>query len=206
MSKRISKKSKQRNEKLAAPYVENLHMDVDYEKLAKAIAKAQLEAEQEKRETIQKGWEESRKKSSKNGDLKEFARIVKAVLLGKGKSNGTVTSSLLGGTISAVFNLLAIALLVLIIILLVALLINIPQRPWAVSWSIMSIVGNFSLYADCLFDFSILFFMFMIAVVFKAIANELIIETDRNYIIAVFSSFTGFVALIIAVIALFIRR
>lgn len=206
MSKRISKKSKQRNEKLTAPYVENLHMDVDYEKLAKAIAKAQLEAEQEKRETIQKEWEESRKESRKNGDLKEFARIIKAVFLGKGKSNGTVTSSLLGGTISAVFNLIFVALLITIIFLFIVGLISIPKMSWMVPCSIESMAANVSIVENYLFYFLILFFMFMIAVVFKAIANELIIETDRNYIIAVFSSFTGFVALIIAVIALFIRR
>lgn len=163
--------------------------EIDYEKLSSAIVKAQIEY------NSLKNSEEERVNDAVEEKI-GFWKAVKIIILNERPGNGTMVSGILASIISLVFNIMALLLAVLSIVFLVA--------------GIGFIMGNIRMNSlDCFTAISLsilivvlIVISFLIALLFRASANEIKAENDRNYIVSMFSGLVSFVALIIALVAL----
>jgi len=116
------------------------------------------------------------------------------IIRNKKKSNGTVTSDFIGLIMSHFFNLLSL-ISVCLSLLFIAVLV---KANWSSEYSVL--VNRITLiFVESAFAFLALVF----SLVFRASANEMAAEKDRNYIMAVFSSVVSFAALVAALAALF---
>ena len=163
-----------------------LKLDIDYDKLAEAIVKANnaKDASSEEMQT-----------KPKVGII-DFFRVVYYIVFNRRKTNGTMTSSLMGGMLSFAFNGLALfGLFILIcsIVYFVAMLTGFVWTADAILNNVVSII----------LSLSIVLIVAMSSLFFRGCANEMNIEKDRNYIVAVFSGIVSFAALIVALVALF---
>lgn len=162
-------------------------MEIDYDKLAKAIVKAQQEAEQQKE--IENQQEEN---NTETLSVCETIKLIGLVIANKVESNGTMTSGFLGGVMSLVFNFLAIFSLIILVIGIVASVIVYQDFTW--SWNTAS--GNVIIIGCCVcFEVVVM----VVAFIFRCVANEIGKEKDRNYIISVFSALVAFAALVVSV-------
>ncbi len=157
----------------------------DYDKLAEAIVKANKGNELPCSEAQEK------EKLTLSFVFKLFWNII----LNKNQSNGTTTSGLFGLLTSFVFNALAfISLLVLILGSISAGIIF-----FNFTWSLESFFGNVTAILITVVAFIVIA---LFVLMFRAAANEIDKEKDRNYIVAVFSAIVSFAALIVASVAL----
>ena len=127
---------------------------------------------------------------------KEKIKIRKTIWLiirNKKKSNGTVTSDFIGLIMSHFFNLLSLISVCLSLLFIAVLVKAICDTNWSSEYSVLLI------FAESAFAFLALVF----SLVFRASANEMAAEKDRNYIMAVFSGVVSFAALVAALAALF---
>ena len=67
---------------------------------------------------------------------------------------------------------------------------------WATEFLATNIAAIFVIIA-------LIFVILVFSLIFRASANEIATEKDRNYIISVFSSVVSFAALVVALVALF---
>lgn len=165
-----------------------INNEFDYDKLAEAIVKAQRKAE----ESTDKTDVLSKEKLT----FKKFWELVKCIVLNKSQSNGTMTSGIFGGLLTAVFNLLAIIGCVVVFFGIIAFIVFCKNLTW--SWAIAS--GNISV---IVLFISMLVMILMFALLFRGAANELAIEKDRNYVVSDFSGVVSFAALVVALVALY---
>lgn len=161
--------------------------EIDYEKLAKAIVKAQQEVEEQKQ--IEKLQEENNKVKISTSQM---CKLIWAVITNKAESNGTLTSSFIGSVLSSTFNLIALFGVVVFGLGIFATVIIIK----GFDWTINSMPSNIIMIT---FYVSFELVVAMIAFIFRCIANEIAKEKDRNYIINVFSAVVAFAAMIVAV-------
>lgn len=160
--------------------------DIDYDKLAKAIDRV-----------VNKNDKITEEKPTKNKiTFLDFLKTVYYIIFNKKQSNGTLTSGIFGGLLTAIFNILAILGLIISIFGFVAIIITIKNC----NWELTSIVDNIS---TIVFSGIILIIFLVFALLFRGAANEMAVEKDRNYIVSVFSSVVSFAALVVALVALF---
>ena len=167
--------------------IESVNMEIDYDKLAKAIVKAQQEAEQQKEIESQQ-----KENNTKELSLCETLKLIGLVIINKVESNGTMTSGFLGGVMSFVFNVLAILSVVVMVLggimgVLVLKEVALTESSCMLNITIVVLTAAFVVIAAT------------IAFIFRCIANEIAKEKDRNYVIAVFSAVVAFAALIVSV-------
>lgn len=161
--------------------------EIDYDKLAKAIVKAQQEAEKQKE--IEKQQEDNIETLS----VRETIKLIGLVITNKVESNGTMTSGFLGGVMSLVFNFFAILSVVVMVLggvmgVLVFKEIALTENSHMLNITIIVLTAVFVVIAVT------------IAFIFRCIANEIAKEKDRNYVIAVFSALVAFAALIVSIV------
>lgn len=161
--------------------------EIDYDKLAKAIVKAQQEAEQQKEIESQQ-----KENNTKELSLCETLKLIGLVIINKVESNGTMTSGFLGGVMSFVFNVLAILSVVVMVLggimgVLVLKEVALTESSCMLNITIVVLTAAFVVIAAT------------IAFIFRCIANEIAKEKDRNYVIAVFSAVVAFAALVVSV-------
>ena len=133
-----------------------------------------------------------KKKQSK---IIRFFVTVYAITFNKKRTNGTMTSGLLGGLVSYLFNSLAFFGLLFLWYGGKSVFNTIKE--------VVSVSGvNVDNIATVLIRVFILVLIAIFSLIFRAVANEMKEEKDRNYIVTVFSGVVGFAALIVAVIAL----
>ncbi len=154
--------------------IQELNLEIDYDKLAEAIVKAQ----------------EKSNLNNSDDDKKRilFFRKVGYILANK-TPNGTVSfTDLLAGVMQLLFNILSVILLSLGILCFADIFIVIFENQ---EWQFIYyyIMGTILLP--------------LIALITRGVANEIGREKDKNYIIAAFSGIVSFAALIVALIALF---
>ena len=177
---------KKKNNQTVINNIGSVNMEIDYDKLAEAIVKAQAKAEKQKE--IQ---ELQNEKESDKLSVRETFKIIGAIITNKAKSNGTLTSVFIGGIMSLFFNFFAICGICLLILDIYAIIVTVKNFSWTFNTAIANI-------------FSIIIFFIagivisIISFIFRAIANEIKKEKDRNYIIAVFSAIVAFVALVLS--------
>lgn len=161
-----------------------IHNEIDYDKLAEAIVRANA--------TKQEVEEAPKEKIS----VKEFWKTVGMIITNKKASNGQLAAGLLGVLMSLLFNGFA----VMTVLFLIAEIYTMTTTVSAFVWTLQTAMDNVFTMV-----FWLLLFVFtaVLAIYFRGVANEIAAEKDRNYIVAVFAGLTSFAALIVAFISLF---
>ncbi len=164
--------------------------EFDYDKLTAAFIKAQKECEQMIIKETELSDDTCEEKIS-------FWKAVKIIVKNERPTNGTMVSKILASILSVGCNIMALLLIGVAILFLVCSMQVIFDQDY--------IVINDYLTAMHLSFFTAFIFLLalLIALLFRASANEIKAENDRNYIIALFSGIVSFVALIVALIAMF---
>lgn len=150
-----------------------LTLEIDYDKLAEAIVKAQEKVT------------EQPAPSEKIG----FWKSVWLIMRNKESKTGMRGASLLSEVIAFIFNVMAIIGVAISGIIGVWIL---SRLEWQAGIFQNIIQGSFSVL--------LLFISLGVALIFRAVANEIKAEKDRNYILSVFSGIVGLAALIVAMV------
>lgn len=179
-----------------------LRNEIDYDKLAQAIVKAQREAQHVTEEdnadtqpSVQVPEEPEEAKQTQKRSAKEFRQLVWGIICNKKSSDGTIVSGLMATAIWIAFNGLAIFLVLAFFAIIIYGVYRAIQFDWlndfslSVLGTIIEIIGS-------------LVCMALFALVFRAAANEIEKEKDRNFVVAVFSGWVSFAALVVACVAL----
>ena len=142
--------------------------EIDYDKLAKAIVKAQQGVEEQK-EIESKQEENNIQKLS----VCETLKLIGLVITNKVESNGTMTSNFLGGVMSLIFNVFALLSVVVMVLGGVMGVLVIKE----IALTMNSIMLNITLVV-----LTIVFIVIAatIAFIFRCIANEIAKEKLGN--------------------------
>lgn len=165
--------------------IKELNLEIDYDKLAEAIVKAQKKAEET---TVE---EKTPKKKVK------FFKTIFAIIFNRNKTNGEFLPGAMSGLIWYIFIAFAVifASASLTAICSTAHIVcnwingTIPFNGGSVLVAILLL-----LFAAC---------SATLALLMRAIANDIENERDKHYLLSIISAITGFFAMIIALIALF---
>ena len=158
--------------------IKELNLEIDYDKLAKAIIDAEKSAIEKER--------------FKSYPKMNFLETILKIITNKEPKTGKQTSYFLSYIISWLFNMMAIGGIVVSTLLL---------KLFFTTFRWFSNFFQNALAVLLLFIF--IFLILIVCLIFRGIANELKEEKDRNYIISVFSGIVSFAALIVALVALF---
>lgn len=159
---------------------------IDPDKLAEAMLKAEL---------IKKEQEDKNVETNKRMTFLAKLKIIISVILNKNQTDGLLTAGFFGGLLSMIFNVMAILGGFVFLVGLVSLGVKI----FTVSWAYNKIFENVCI---ILFSAILLAATPIYALLFRAAANEMAVEKDRNYIISVFSAVVSLAALVVALVAL----
>lgn len=162
-----------------------INNEIDYDKLTKAIVDA----------NVQKNVEDNESKNKEKLTFYGFFKLIYYIVFNKKQSNGTMTSGLLGGLIALAFNGLAILGLIIFVCGIVAVVNIVNSCVWKPEF-----VANNLATISLMVAFAVIVGMF--SLIFRAAANEMAKEKDRDYVVAVFSGIVSFAALIVALVAL----
>ena len=163
---------RKRNRKVV---VHNHINEIDYDKLAEAIVKANTPKEEIK-------------PTEKTG----FWQAVCLMIRNKETKNGKRTAILLAEIMATFFNVAALIGLAFSGLILIGSIFGLK---WNVEITQIIIQVAFTAIP--------ILFALVISLIFRAIANEIGAEKDRNYITTLFFGFTSLASLIVALIALF---
>lgn len=201
----MGKRRKNTKNQTDRPNIENqtiINNHIDYDKLAQAIVKALAEANSEKEISIQEEvepkqkldiWQHIRKFLE---TINQFLKLIYYTIFNRKHCNGEITSGLFGGLMQLVFNILAILGWAMFVSCIAYFGTITAYR----MWTVYSLVDNIMFIVQWLLYILI---MGIYSLIFRSMANEMAVEKDRNYIVAVFSSVVCFVALIVSLVALF---
>ncbi len=156
--------------------IQELNLDIDYDKLAEAIVYAQEKATEKPVSNEKMG----------------FWKSIWLIIRNRESQTGMRGAGLLSEVISFIFNVMAIICIATSGIIGIMV---IPQFDWH-GGILQSIFQG-------LFSVLLLFISLGVALIFRAVANEIKSEKDRDYILSVFSGILSFAALIVALVALF---
>ena len=178
--------SKKKSNSRVINNIDNLNLEIDYDKLVQAIVRANLESENLKKEKIQ---------TNQKVTFKRFRELVWGIIINKKQSNGEMISGLFSIVICSFFNIIAILGVCLMVLGTIGSIITAINFPWSINTVFNNIFG-------IVLMIIILAIVAMLSLLCRASANEISVETDRNYIIDVFSGVVSFVALIVSLVAL----
>lgn len=176
--------AKKKNNPTVVNNIESVNLDIDCDKLAEAIVKAQQRVQEQQYNS------EIKTKIT----IKEYIKAIGLILRNKGNTQGNLTVSIFVLLISMTFRFIAVAgfsfTLTGIIVAVKCILHGID-------------VGNIALWIISAIGLIVLsVFIFLYSVIIWGASNEVEKEKDKNYIVSVFSGIVSFAALIIAIIAL----
>ena len=178
----------------------NVSIDIDYDKLAESIVKAQeivKEKEQIKVKELQEleektKKEEKRKKIGFWEAIKFFRKLHKGKIDTKGEATPIVMpmfTSLIAKVFSIIFELVSILFFVGLVLFAI----------FEMSWGLNQILLNIAELLIVLFVDSVLF---VISFMMRVVGNDIEKSKDKHYVLSVFSALAGFGALIVSIIAL----
>ncbi len=169
--------------------IESVNMEIDYDKLAEAIVKAN---NKQNTELTKQEWEINLSAKEKFRILRKgIVQIIKC----KNKTENALTTGFFAMIVSFLFRAVAIFGIFAFIALMVGLDATCDKMIWE-DWQI--ILNVFTIVTTILIGIAILLY----SLVIWGSATEIENERDKNYIISVFSGIVTFVALIVALIAL----
>lgn len=178
--------AKKKDKKQTINNIQQLNIEIDYEKLGETIKNAISNDREEKVDTSK----------LQKATLKDWFTVIKLIITNKADTKGKMTPVLLSMIVGVFFNVLSVLFAlggVASLVLGIAGIIDLIIVPELISEYIIYIIVGFPT--------SLLFLIF--ALLLRASANEFDKEKDRNYIISVFSGIVSFAALIVALVALF---
>ena len=177
--------------------VEN-EVEIDYDKLTEAIVKANKLSKDDVREAVCDGILQANAQINppvlterKVGFWKKVWWIIK----GKGSMDGRYSSGIFASLLEVAFNSLAVIGVVLCVAMIATAIctgIGLFEASDDFLANLISIV------VELVYGFVFVLF----ALMFRGAANDMKIEKDRNYIIALFSGVVSLVALIVSFVAL----
>ena len=162
--------------------INHLNLEIDYDKLAEAIIKAQRVSEEKAAEAPG----ESR--------ASLFQSILR-IFQGKKSGDGRFLSAPFAVILSLAYRMIAIIGLIASIVLAIALVRSFASATWQ-GWAIL---GNIVM---IVLGIALLFSLFLYLIVFWGAANDVEQEKDKNYVINVFTGLVSLAALIVAIFAL----
>lgn len=163
--------------------ISQINLEIDYDKLADAIVRANERA---------KAQDERPDKKTKTRFFPAIWKIIK----GEKSEDGRFLSAPFAIIINALFRTIAIFGILGITLLIIATVYALGQVSWQ-GWSIASNIVCIL----CVLGTSIIVFLYML--MFWGAANDVQHEKDKNYVISVFSGLISLAALIVAIIALY---
>ena len=137
----------------------------------------------------------AKKKKAKSPKEHHFQENVWSVICNKEDAIEGVTKATLSITMSVVLNSLSAMLCV---ISGIGVFIAV-QQAWLAEWGNGLWISNI---ATLLFTLLLCATSLMFALLLRGCANEVERESDKNYLVAVFSALTSFAALVVALVAL----
>ena len=164
--------------------ISEMKCEVDYDKLADAIVKAQAVASKQTKE---------RKKEKIT--LKDIWREIVAILCNKRNADGTMTTSafaMMNYIVFGVASVLSLAVSGASIAVLVVMLADMVWTGWEIWKNIVTIFILIVMMVIALFFF----------ILFRGVSNEMQQEEDKSFLLSVFSGIVSFAALIVALISL----
>ena len=163
--------------------IKKVSNELDYDKLAEAIVKAQERANQSETETTEK------QKTS-------LCRAIWRILKGETSKDGRFLSVPFAFLISTLYRLVASIGFIFLIFFDLKAVIALTKMTWA-GWSIG--INAFII----IFMISVSIIALLYLLIFWGAANDIEHEKDKNYVISVFSGLVSVAALIVAIIALY---
>lgn len=164
---------RKRNRKVV---VHNHINEIDYDKLAEAIVKAN----------------EVSKAESQHSEKIGFWKAVWKIIRNKESKNGKRTAILLAEIMATFFNVAALIGLAFSGLILIGSI-------FGLKWNVEITQIIIQVAATAI----LILFVLAISLIFRCIANEIGAEKDRNYITTLFFGFTSLASLIVALVALF---
>ena len=196
MSRRKYKKKKEEETKVN---IEKVNIEIDYDKLAESIVKAQdiVNKEQKKATEIElleekTKKEEKRKKIGFWEAIKFFRKLHKGEIDTKGEATPMIMpmfTSLMALVFSIIFNILSLLFFIGIVLFAI----------FEMSWQTNQIITNISV---LLLFLVINIILYVISFMMKIVSNDIEKTKDKHYVLSVFSALAGFGALIVSIIAL----
>lgn len=169
--------------------IETVNMEIDYDKLAEAIVKA----------NNKQNTELTKQKDEINLSTKEKFRILRKGIVQIIKCKNKTESALTTGFFAMLVSFLFRAVAIFGVFAFVALISGLIDTYGGMTWAGFAIITNvFTIVTTILIGIAILLY----SLVIWGSATEIENERDKNYIISVFSGIVTFVALIVALIAL----
>lgn len=203
-----NKRTKKKQQSKSQNYIENINVDIDYDKLAKAIIKAQNQVDEDKAKEHERQKEERLKEWHKivhykecpenSGRTKRFLYSIRNAILGfwslctikkENINEDKMTFALLQLAGSSIFSVISFLLYIITFAIIVFLLSD-------------SMNDNILANAQPVFAvYAILTLLF--ASIFRIAAFEIEKIKNKDYLISIISVTTSIVAMIVAIIALF---
>lgn len=171
--------AKNKNKPQVINNIQELNLEIDYDKLAEAIVKAN---------NTEKEYNNSEEKLN-------FLKVIYYIVFNQKQTNGKMTSGLLSGLIALIFNIMAILGMGVFVCGIIAMINIIKSCTWSLNAILYNIAAIIAMIAFVLV-------IAMFSLLFRAAANEMEKEEDRDYIIAVFSGIVSFAALVVALVAI----
>ena len=169
--------------------IQNMNCEIDYEKLAKAIVKAQKEAEKQ---------EDEPNKQTMKFNFMDFIKRIIAISRGKADTKGQLTKGMFASLNCVAFNTLSKISFIISFLALMAVFFVGFHMQW--SWT-LGFINVVKLFLIVLASIA----LFMISILLKGASNEMENEQDKNFLVAVFSGLMSTMALVVALVALFKR-
>ena len=161
--------------------INQLNLEIDYDKLAEAIVKAQ---------------EKAKVKDNKPTEKVKFFTAIWKILKGESSKDGRFLSEPYKLIIGSIYRTIAIVGFILLILFDVAFVMEFTKLSWQ-GWQIgVNIIAAIIILAA-----SVSLFLYML--IFWGAANDLKHEDNKEYVINVFSGLVSVAALVVAIIALF---
>lgn len=169
--------------------IESVNMEIDYDKLAEAIAKAN---DKQNTEIIKQGEKINLSAKEK---FRIFRKGIVQIITCKNKTESALTTGFFAILVSLLFRAVALFGVFAFIALMVGLDATCDKMIWE-DWQIL--LNVFTIATTILIGIAILLY----SLVIWGSATEIENEKDKNYIVSVFSGIVTFVALIVALLAL----
>lgn len=178
--------AKKKSNQTVVNNIDSVNLDIDCDKLARALVKAQEQAKEYQ-------YNEEQKPQTKI-TIKEYIKAIGLILRNKNDTKGNLTASIFALLISLTFRIIAFT----------GFSVSVTGIIVAVKCVLHGLdVGNMALWIISAIGLIILsVFVFLYSVIIWGASNEVEKDKDKNYIVSVFSGLVSFAALIIAVIAL----
>lgn len=202
MSKKAINKSRRENKNAKNLDKEIKEKEIDYEKLAEAIVKAQIKAKEIEEQEAEKQIKEKKEKwNEKTGytkvkNAKGFLKCVgyvkfffRILLFGKKYEIQNTNLLLVKSLYICIIQIMKMLLYGLTIFLGISIFYSFSKKTFEFNWVWIPHT----------------FLSFLLARIFSLAAHEVEHIDDKNYMLALFSAITSFIAMVLAIIALFLR-